>query len=176
MATLSLAFIGTVGLAKLVVDERAKDSPVVSGQQSPPDWPIAFTLPRDHRWRHDPRQSIQTEGESSAGDSVAFMGQRLSGGHGILWVSVQRVSPGTQPEELAREMFEEDLGASEEIEMGPIEGRMAESRSASNGASVVAFGCTPEGLVVVVVYATRSRNGDEAGVVRSVCKSIVFTE
>ena len=176
MAALSLAFIGTVGLAKLMVDERAKDSSVVSGRQSPPDWPIAFTLPSDHRWRLDPDQYAQTEGESSEGESVVFIGRGFSGGHGNLLVSFQPMPPGTPPEELARTMFAEDLRASEKIAMGPIDGRMAPIRSAPGGAIVAAFGCTSEGLAIVVAYVTPRRKGDEANIVRSVCKSIAFTE
>ena len=176
VATLSLAFIGTVGLAKIMVDVRADDSSVVSGRQSPPDWPIAFTLPSDHRWRLRPASFDRADAASSDGESVAFDGRRLSGGHCLLLVSFQAMSPGTPPEEVASALTDGDLGMAEEIAMGPIDGRMAVMPSGSGGARILAFGCTPEGLAIVVAYVTPRRKGDEARVVRSVCESIAFKE
>lgn len=174
VATLSLTFIGTVGLAKIMVDVRTDQGAVVAGRQSMPGWPIAFTLPTDQQWRYRQDPYGQIIGVDADGKTVAYEGRGLSGGYGILMVTFKVMSQNTPPDEVAREMLGEDLGPSEKIAMGPLEGRLSLNASAFGSRSAMAFGCSAEGLGIGVICAMPGKGGEEAGIVRSVCESIAF--
>jgi len=174
VTTLALAFLGTVGLAKIMVDVRANDDEIISGRQSPADWPISFVLPAHHRWRAWGAPFDEVFAASSGGDVMSFLGRDPSGDQGVLLITYKAMSPGTPLEEVAWEMFEEPVETSEEIEIGPMTGRMIVKFSRSDGAHVFAFGRSEEGLAIGVAFVASDLSGEEVRAVRSVCESIEF--
>lgn len=168
-----LAFAGTVSLAKIMVDVRSGDELVVSGKQAPPDWPIAFTLPDEYRWRIDSnaRNFSGTHGPNQG--QLAYVGRRTLGGRSVLSVAFQVMPPAMTLQAAAAELTDTPLDAAKGIKMGSIPGLMVTMPfGRAGGTRILAVGYKREGLAVIVDFLTQAGAGDARRAFLAICGSI----
>ena len=186
-------------------DERSS-RPVLTPlprEQSPPGWPIAFTLPEEYAWveepeagreaeqgrrddgsteaypESDPLLRVPTDFDGNIG-AAAFIGENERGTAAGLRISFAVLSNDALPAEVRALFTEDDLPDSRRIRLGPIKGRMTESvkRSPTRVQLVqyVAVGSLPSGPALRVEYATVGPKAESARIFEEFCASITFKD
>ncbi|MFQ5412067.1 MAG: hypothetical protein ACE5EC_07205 [Phycisphaerae bacterium] len=171
LGMMCLAFIGTISLAYVVVDRR-----VLSGRQSPPGWPIAFTLPDAYRWSRMPESSADPRGSSDSSHLVSLIGN--SPAHGLCTLMIG-YGTGTQGTEIVRAAggfgILDRLLSSREFRVGLLSGRMVVREDGSGETRIYIRGRVADTKDIEVLFTSEASASRALSIAESLCASIEIT-
>lgn len=172
LATLSLAFIGTVVVAYVMVERRT-----LSGRQCPAGWPIAFTLPDAYDWHFLPDARRQRAARTGSSGIVTYVGQRdprvtCNVLIGYASGSGARAIGGTAG---GFGLLDQLLG-SREIAVGPLAGRMVVRSDEGGETRMYAQASTRGDLNIEVLLLSEGAVAEEFPVFEAICGSIEIVD
>jgi len=167
-----LMFIGTIVLAQAMVSRA-----VLSGRQSPPGWPIAFTLPDAYRWNRVPESHSPSREPSDAPQLLTLIGNSPSRGLCTLMIGY---GDATQRPEIVRSaggfgILDQLLG-SWEIDDGPLTGRIMVRSDESGETSIYVRASIGDDCPIEILLASEEPATRSVSIVESICASIEITD
>jgi hypothetical protein len=164
-----LALAATLALAWVV--RPAAAGPSVSGLQSPPRWPVAFTLPNGFTWAE------QTDGEESLdglSGNLVYDGLSSDLLPSVLGVSFAVLPEAADAQQAAVELLGHEISNPRPVKIGPLQGLMAESRDSSGVRFLSAAAVSESGLAVSIHYVSPRITTRERSAFQVVCQSIQY--
>ena len=178
LGAMIVAFLGTVGLAKLMVDSRTATEGVGRHKQAITGWPFQFTLPNEYRWGvlRQPPQSPFSAGGRSREESVHYHGQSASGGTTRLFIRYYKMPTGTSLQDAAAHFNMDARGAAETQEIGPLRWLIPVIHVEGPGAQIAGVACSPEGVAIHIEFTGPGSVVLEFKIFESICRSIEFVD
>lgn len=164
-----LALAAALGLAWLVGTARA--GPAVWGPQSPPHWPVEFTLPEGFTWVQQDRAESSVDGMIG---NLAYEGRSSDLVPSVLGVSFAVLPAGTAVDRAAVELLGLELADARPTRLGPLEGKTAEARSGAEVRILAAVAVSERGLAVAVQLVSPRLGSGERSAFQAVCRSIQY--
>ena len=178
LAMMGLAFVGTIGLAKILTDERAPAVLDLTQRQSLPRWPLSFKLPDDFRWT-PVRGAIRAPpqlGNLAGMGIAAFRGWNETGAHTEVLFRFRLVQDSISPELTAERVFLIPVDEGVDIEIDSTPGIMSISLGKDGSTRFSAVACSERGVAVLVVFHADPRVDGKTEVFEAICNSIAFQD
>ena len=172
LGAMCMAFLGTVGLAQIMVDQRANEN-AESVKQSLPGWPFDFSLPPGQRWVQEVDVGLMADLMALVNDSgsALYINQSPWRRQSRLLMQYQIVQKGTTSKYAANRVFKLPFSEFDQVELGNLSWLVHLQKE---NTTICGVACTPEGVAICATLSNSSDVRDEIELFEAVCGSVVL--